>query len=543
VNGTLRLATVLLRRNRVVLGAWAGGVLALVAVTIPSYAATYPSLAARASLVEQLRSNVATKVLYGVLPSPGTLGQLAVWETGTYVALLVAVLGVLLGVRLGRGEEWAGHCEVVRSVGAGRSAPVAAALVVLAGTFVVIGGGVAAVLAWQSRSTAEVSVTGAWHFGAVVVLVGLGFGVSTLLLGELLPTPTLARSAGWVLLGVDFVLRVVADFGASSSGLRWLSWLGLSHLVGPFTSDRTLPVVVAALGVCVLAGVTVLLDARRELGAGLLSLPSGSTRSLSVGGPLALGWRLGRAGWWGWAAAAAAVAGLFGGMSHGLVTLLRDDPSSSDLVSSVTGVAAGPVRGYFVFTVIFVALVPLLHAVSHTLVAASGERTGLLDTSLAVGVPRWAPLAAQAGLAAVRALGLVLVAAGVQAATSEAAGSGDDAVAWAFWSVLATAPGILAAVGITASLVGLLPRFASFAWLLVAWSLFAALVGQLVRLPDWARSTSLLTHTPRTLDLSAGRDLGTTSMVVLVAVAAATTALALVAMTRRDVVVSRPGVE
>ena len=118
MNGTLCLAAVLARRNRVMLVAWTVGALALVAITIPSYAATYPSLATRAPLVAQLQANVATKVLYGLLPSPGTLGQLAVWETGTYVTLLVAVLGILLGVRLGRGEEWSGSSSACGSDGA-----------------------------------------------------------------------------------------------------------------------------------------------------------------------------------------------------------------------------------------------------------------------------------------------------------------------------------------------------------------------------------------------------------------------------------------
>jgi ABC-2 type transport system permease protein len=418
---------------------------------------------------------------------------------------------------------------------------VVSALALLAATFAVIGGGVGAVLAWQSRSTSEVSVTGAWHFGAVVLLVGLGFGVSTLLFGEVLPTPTLARSAGWVLLGVDFVLRVLPDFG-TAPWLRWLSWLGLSHLVGPFTHDRTLPVVMGAVAVCGLAVVTVVLDGRRELGAGFVAMPSGSTASLSVGGSVALGWRLRRSGWLGWAAATAAVAALFGGMSHGLVRLLRDDPSSTDMLSSVTGVME-PVRGYFTFTVVFVVLIPLLHAVSHTLVAASDERTGRLDASLAVGLRRWSPLAAQAGLAAARAVGLILVAAAVQAGTTALVGSGGHAAGWAFWSVVASTPAILAAVGLTALLIGALPRFASAAWLLVAWSLFAVFFGQLVGMPDWARSASLLSHTPDLLGQPIGETLGTTSFVVLVAAALGATTLGLSAMSRRDIVVTQPGGE
>lgn len=537
MNGALRLAVVLARRSRVMLLVWILGIVALVAVTIPSYAATYPSLASRAPLVAQLQATPATKVLYGVLPSPGTLGQLAVWETGTYVTLLVAVLGVLLGVRLGRGEEWSGHREIVRSVGAGRLAPVVGALAVLTATFVAIGGGVGGVLAWQSRSIPEVSVTGAWHFGAVVLLLGLGFGVSTMVLGEVLPSPTAARTAGWALLGLDFVLRVVADF-APAPTVRWATWLGLRDLVAPFTHNRTTPLVVAVVAVGLFAGVTVALDVRRDLGAGLVPARAGTTRALRVGGPFSLGWRLGRTGWLGWAGATVALAALFGGMSHGLVTLLRSDSSSSDMLSSLTGVG-DPVRQYFTFSVVFVALVPLLHAVSHTLLAVSDERTGLLDVQLATGVERWAPLVARAGLGAARAVALILCAATVQAGAAAAAGAGRAAAGWAFWTVIAATPGVLAAVGLTALLVGVTPRAAALAWLLVAWSLFAALLGKLVRLPDWARSTSLLT--PDRLALPLDRAVHWAAIVVLVAIAVGGTWVGLTGMARRDIVVTRPG--
>ena len=104
---------------------------ALVVVTMPAYASTYPDEAARRVAVQLAQNNAATTLLYGRLPDPGSPGQLFVWETGTFVTLLVAVLGVLMTVRLTRGAEQEGTIEIVRSAGLGPLAPLTATFVVL----------------------------------------------------------------------------------------------------------------------------------------------------------------------------------------------------------------------------------------------------------------------------------------------------------------------------------------------------------------------------------------------------------------------------
>lgn len=484
------LTCVLMRRNRVMLLTWSICLVGLVAVTVPSYAATYPSLADRAPLVAEMRATVATKVLYGPLPAPGTLGQLAQWETGTYVTILVAVLAILLGVRLGRGEEHSGTTEVVRAAGAGRHAALTAAILVLTIAYLAIGGVTGAVLAWQSRTTAEVAVPGAWHFAAVVTLVGLGFGMSTLCLGQVLATPSAARGAAWLLLAAAFVVRVVADF-APAPELRWLTWLGLRDLVAPFTHDRTTPLAVAGATIVVLGAVAVWLDSRRELGAGLVEARWPSSRKVTVRSPLALAWRLERLGYLGWAAATVAIAALFGGMSHSLIALTARDASTSGMIGALTGLS-DPIRQYFGLSVIFIALIPLVHAVARVLAARSAEVSGLLDAAVATGVQRWRPLAAQAVLVAAQSSGLLLLGGLVQAGVTAAVDGQGDASRWALWTVAVRIPGILAAVGFTTLLVGVAPRLSRAAWLLVAWSAFATLLGGLVRLPDWERRSSLL---------------------------------------------------
>ena len=74
---------ILLRRFRVQIAAWVLPLWLLISVTAPSYESIYPSLETRTVLIEQMRKSPATRLLYGYVPTPGRLGQLLQWETGT----------------------------------------------------------------------------------------------------------------------------------------------------------------------------------------------------------------------------------------------------------------------------------------------------------------------------------------------------------------------------------------------------------------------------------------------------------------------------
>ena len=102
--GLGRAAGLTLRRLRVQAPAWVLPLWALAAAT-PSYESVYPSLEARTMLIEAMRTNAGTRLLYGVLPLPGTVGQLAQWEIGTYLVVCTGLMAVLLTCRTLRTDE------------------------------------------------------------------------------------------------------------------------------------------------------------------------------------------------------------------------------------------------------------------------------------------------------------------------------------------------------------------------------------------------------------------------------------------------------
>jgi len=505
----------------------------LVTVTVPGYAPIYPSLAERGPLVHQLRDTLATKVLYGQLPLPGTLGQLAQWETGTYVVLLVSVMAVLLAIALTRRDEDLGYTEIVTTAGVGRWAHPCAAAVVLAGAFMVLGLAVTAVLAVESVGhPGDLTVAGAACFGAVVALVGIGTAAQTMLLAQIFWDAHSAARAAWTLVVIGFGARVLADF-SPMRWLRWVSWFGLRDLVQPYTEDRVGPLAASVAEMLMLAVLVGIAHAHREFGAGLVRLRSSGIRRLTVRSAAGLAWRLDRCPLVLWALPTIAVAALFGGMSHGLIGLLRADAAASGLLRSITA-TIDPVRQYFSFTYVFVALLPMVYGAATVLRVRSEERLGLLDAQLATGVARWRPLAARSLEAAVGAVSLLLVGSAVQALTAYAALAGAPAggvATWALWAPLVQAPGVLAAVGLAALAAGSTSHLTGVVWAVVSWSGFAVLLGSLARIPAGVRRIALLGHLPAVPPALTG------PAVALMTVGAVAALGGYVSMRTRDIVV------
>lgn len=533
LRGTIPLSRLLLRRYRVPLLSWIIPIVTLTAVTVPSYASSYPDLSSRGPLVASLRSNQATTILYGHLPLPGTLGQLAQWEVGTYVVLLTAVMALTVTVSMTRVDEETGRTEVVAAAGLGAWTPSIAVAGVMVGVNLVLGVGLATVLALQSIGSAELTVAGAFAFGSVVTLTGVGVAAMTMVIAELCWDASSTRRIGWAILAVAFAARVGADL-RDWNWLRALSWFGLKDAVAPYTADRIVPLLGAlAVSAALFVG-AVALHRRRDFGAGVLAPPRHQSRPLAITSSWGLIWRLRRGALALWSLPVIAIAALFGGMSHALITLAGSDSATASMFDEISS-DSSPVRQYFGFTYVFIALLPMIYGVQTVLGAAGDERNGLLDIQLAAGLTRPQPLLARALLAALGSIYLLVLGATVQAALASAVADGTSG-RWAWGYPAAQVGGVLAAVGLATAAVGRLPRLSTVAWAVVAWSAFAAIFADLVKLPSWARSASLLGHLPGGSD-GIARWLPWGSITILTGLAVVAAASGALSIARRDIIV------
>ena len=488
--GLGRAAGLTLRRLRVQAPAWVLPLWALAAAT-PSYESVYPSPEARTMLIGAMRTNAGTRLLYGVLPLPGTIGQLAQWEIGTYLVVCTGLMAVLLTCRTLRADEDEGLVELLRGAGAGRWTPLLAPLGVVAGIVALHAAGIGVIMTALTRSVEELTVPGAWALAGVVAAVGWALmGVSAVAC-QLARDAGGARGASLGALGVAFALRAAAD-EADAPWLRWLSPIAWRDLVEPYTADRPAPLVVAVVICLALAAAAGALYAHREYLDGYLPDRSASRRRWRVRGYADLLARLVRRPLAVWAVAAAGVSALFGTMAGSITDLLEPGSPTAQMVDKMAD--GSPVSQFMGLLTVFTVLLVVVAAVGRAGALAGDERRGLVEAEAAAGISRTRLFVVQAGAAVIEAAILLLVSGGVLAAATAGQTTEDHAVARALIYTVSQLPGALAAIGLALALVGLAPRRWPLVWAVVAWSAFARFLGGLVELPDWARDTSVIGH-------------------------------------------------
>ncbi|WP_017195085.1 hypothetical protein [Actinomyces massiliensis] len=479
-----------LRRLRLQALAWVLPLWALAAAT-PSYASVYPSLSSRAALIAAMRQTPGTRLLYGVLPLPGTIGQLAQWEIGTYLLVCTGLMAVLMTCRMLRTDEDEGLVEVLRGAGAGRWVPFLAPVLVVFGVVAVHAAGTGVVMTALTGRVKELTVSGAWALAGTVAVVGWAFAGAGAAASQLARSAGAARGLSLGLLGTAFALRVLAD-EADAPWARRLSPLAWRDLVEPYTRDRVALLAVCAACCPVLVAVAGALYARREYLGGYLPDRSASRRRWRVHGRAGLLARLCLRPLAAWTVAAVCLSTLFGTMAGGVTDLLRPGSATAQMVDKMA--PGSPVAQFMGLLTVFTVLLVVVAAVGRAGALARSERAGLVEAQVAAGVSRTRLFVVQAGAAVVEGVVLLLVSGGVLAAVTATQVTADHAVARAVVYTVSQLPGLLAAVGIALALVGLAPRRVALVWAVVAWSAFARFLGGLVELPERARDLSVLGH-------------------------------------------------
>ncbi|MFZ5850617.1 MAG: ABC transporter permease, partial [Actinomycetota bacterium] len=135
--GTGLLLRLALRRDRVWVAAWLGGLVVVALASVAAIDRFYPSGMARRALAASVTANPGLRALTGPLFDTST-GALVAWRVTGTLAVLLALLNLLLVVRHSRGDEEQGRTELVGATAVARPAPLVAALVTAALTDLVL---------------------------------------------------------------------------------------------------------------------------------------------------------------------------------------------------------------------------------------------------------------------------------------------------------------------------------------------------------------------------------------------------------------------
>jgi ABC-2 type transport system permease protein len=491
-------------RGALVVTVLAGGMSALVAGT---YASTVGG-SLDASSLAALAANPAIRTLFGEPHALDTPGGFTVWRTGTVVAVLAGMWGLLAATRITRGEEDTGRWDLLL---AGRL-PVARVVVrhiaVLVAAAFMAGAAVTSALLAVGTDT-----TGALLHGLGIALTGCFFAGAGGLAGQVWPARSASTGAAVALLVAGLLARMVGDGVAALSWLRWLTPFGLLEMSQPYAGNQWLPLIplAAAAAALVLAGPFA--ATRRDLRGGWLNPPVGRPPRLALLGSVpAFAVRRTLRPLTGWSLGIAAYCLLIGLIAESMMEFLTENAQFADAAAQAGFADLGSVKGY-AGTLLTLLAVPVgVFAAVRIATLAADEAGRRLTPLYAQPVTRRTVAGADAATAAGGATVLALVAAtalwlgtavtGADLPLTAALAGGVNGLSIAALCVGAA----LLALGLTPRLVGSigsLPAVGGFLWLVIADSVaapvwivdlspFAHLAAVPAQPPDWSGTAGML---------------------------------------------------
>lgn len=489
LTGTGALLRFLLRRDRIKLPAWVGGLglfVVYISAALPQLAPTEEDLGAVVPLFTQPVGRMFTGPAFG-MDAP-TYERFFAAGYAPYLYLLAALMSILLVTRHTRAEEQTGRAELVRANVTGRHAALAATLLVAT-----ITNTLAAVVIASLAISAGFAPAGSVLVGLTTALTGLAFAGITAVTVQLSEYSRTAAGMAGAVLGASFVVRALGDMAAAGgSPLSWASPLGWASQTAPYVHDRTAPLVL--LLALTIAGVVsaYLLQGRRDLGASLFPARPGAARAHPwLGTAPGLASRLQRGGLLGWGVGIVLLGIVDGAFTQALIDAGEDMPPALQEMFGTSGL----VDGYVAFLGSFVSVLIAGYTVFAMQTLRTEEASGRLDTVLGTSVSRVSYLVAHVGVVAAGATlisGITGVCTGLAAAgvTGDWTILGDVVVAH-----LGLLPGCLVVLAVCAALYGWAPRLmAPVGWALVGLSGVVMFFADLLDLPAWLATLSPFNH-------------------------------------------------
>ncbi|NQY56059.1 MAG: ABC transporter permease [Ilumatobacteraceae bacterium] len=521
--GTVPLARIRVRIDRVRLALWTAGLVVMVGASAASIDRLFPT---QADLDQAAAGsdNPAIRAFNGPAQALDTLGGQVAFQIGAPGFVIAALASILLTTRLTRREEESGRLELVRALPVGRGSSMAAAAGVLGLMNVVVGLGVALVCLASGLPAA-----GCWAFGLEFTTVGWVFTAVALVAAQLASTSRAASGLAGAVLALSFVLRAIGDM--TNGVLSWLSPIGWAQAARPWAGERWWVFILPIAATIALGALARALLVRRDLGGGLLPARRGpAVAAPRLATPLALAIRQQRAVVIGWGAALALFGFVYGVVVDSIEDFVSDNESMTDFMAAGGG-GASLTDSYLAQSIRVLALIASGFTAQAVLRARGEETSGRAEPLLALPVTRRSWLGSHAGIAAVGSI-VVTLAAAVAMAVGVLIATGDpDQVAGLFGAALGYTPALMVVVGAGLALSGWLPRAAVATWALVAAGMVIGVFGPVLDLPDWVSNLSPFEH----IALAPAEATSFVPLVVLSVVAAVLAVVGFAGIDRRDV--------
>jgi ABC-2 type transport system permease protein len=454
-----------------------------------------------------------------------TFGAMMTNEMLGFLAIFVALMSVLLFVRHTRAEEETGRAELVRASVVGRHAQPTAALVVVGGANIVLGGLIA--IGLGGSGVEGITWKGSLLFGAALTGVGLVFTAIAAVTAQVTEHARGASGLAGALIGVAYALRAAGDL--SNGALSWLSPIGWTQATSAYVDDRWWPLLPPLALSAALVYVAFAVTSRRDVGAGLIRpRPGPQTASRFLTTPLGLALRLQRASLIWWSTAMLLFGLMYGTLISDVEETLAENEALQEWIARIPG--SDPTESFLAVIISMLAMVCSIYAIIAAQRPRSEETTGRAEPVLATAVSRTRWLSSHLTVSALGGTGLLLLSALGLGTTAAITADDSRLLPKVLGAALAYTPALWVSTASAIALFGLLPRAISLAWAVLVYGLTIGMLGGLLKFPDWMLNLSPFEHIPQ---LPAA-ELRPLPLILLTVIALGLITLGLAGFRRRD---------
>ena len=522
------LAEFIWRRDRVRIPIW---LISLIGITI-SVAIVFPGLyppgPERDILAETMKNPAMTSMLgpgYGL--HDYHIGAAMAHQMLLFTAVAVAIMNILLAIRHTRSDEEAGRIEMIRSLPVGKLANSGSTFLVL--VFVNLFLALLMGIGLGLLGLEGMDMAGSLLYGAALGVTGIFFAAATIFIAQLTETSRSALGFAFTFMGLSYLLRAVGDLG--SEVLSLVSPLGLILRTEAYVNNYWWPIFIMAAASIALILLAFRLNTIRDLEAGFIAARPGPSRaSRFLQSPLGLALRLQRTTIIGWTLATLVLGASYGSIFGDVDAFFQTSDIFELLLPGTEGFS---LTDQFTATLLAVmAMIGMIPVLLTMLKLRSEEQANRTEHILARAVSRRRFFGSYLLIAALVTIVVqVMSALGLWSAAS-AVMSDPFSLSLTLKGGLAYVPAMWIMLGVTALLIGFVPKFANLIWAYLGYTFFVIYFGGLFQLPAWLGKLTPFGYVP---DVPLEK-MGVPLTMTLILVALASTLLGLKGYEKRDIV-------
>ncbi|GHU42621.1 ABC transporter permease [Clostridia bacterium] len=427
-----------------------------------------------------------------------------------WVALAAAIMNIFLVVRVSRADEELGRNEIIASLPVGRLTGGVAAIVLAFALNVLIA--VLSAFLILLTGIEGLSVQGAFVFGLSIGMQGFVFAGITLFFAQIFSTASAAIGTPFAVLGLSYILRGAGDMMDASNAVKvsatgfimadykmtdplsFLSPLGLGLKVEAFYKNFWWPVLILFLEALVFAGIALVLNARRDIGAGLVPAKAGRTHGgIFLRNPLGFAFRLLRGSFIGWGIGLLLLGMSYGSVLSNVSTFVQGNEMIQKMLEA-SGSSSSMENAFLVMISVMMAMITAIPLIMSVNRFRTEESHGRLEAVFSLATSRVGLLGSFAFIALLQALVLPLFyGLGLYSVATKSV-----SLKTCIETAIVYAPANLFFVGLAVLLVGCLPKLTKLIWLPLGYSFFVIYFGRLIpNMPKFMDKLSPFGYVPQ----------------------------------------------